>query len=266
MLPKLWTGHYLSVSWIEFVESVCALTMTPSCGNISFTNIPKILSYHSHINNECEEEWPYMYVYVVMAILGMVGNVFVMFTIIGVKRLRTAHNIFVLNLCSADLLLGINAIMLFADRLSNSWLMDNNLCRIFSFINFLPPFVVSLNMVVIAKMRHSAITHMGYIRIHLTRWRSVGWSAIVWMSAIIISLPLLAGVITSTSGMFCACCIYFTHNMIYGLIVSVLIYFIPNVLVTFYYIRIFVHVRASRRRVEQHQQPEGTTTVISSTF
>lgn len=240
--------------------------MAISCININYTYTAHILSENVDNISDHMEERPYLYAYATMAILGIMGNVIVMAIIIGIKRLRTAHNIFVLNLCAADLLLGANAIMLFADRLSGSWLMDNNLCRIFSFINFLPPFVVSLNMVVIAKTRHSAITNMGYIRTHLTRWRSTGWSVIVWGSAIGISLPLLVGVATSTSGMLCVCCIYFSHNMIYGLIVSILIYFVPNFLTVFYYTRIFLYVRESRQRVEQHQQPGGSNCDNRSSF
>lgn len=200
----------------------------------------------------------FLIVYAIISILGILGNLLVIVLIAVIPRLRTPPNIFVLNLCFADILLGFNAVFAFVEEVDAEWVLDGGGCRVFGFISFMPPIAVVLSMVIVAKIRYLAITSVSVNPDKLTRGRVTLYLALIWILSALISLPILMGWVSVRAGLFCACCFYFKENIIYGITVTTTVYIIPNILILYFYIRIFMHVRKSRMRVQQHQGTQGT--------
>ena len=196
-----------------------------------------------------------LFFYLAVSIVGMIGNVFVLVAVLGSKRMRTVHNIFTLNLCVAFILHGFNAAMSVVDAFEDNWAVDNGICNILSFLAFIPPIAIVASMVIIARHRYQAITNMALSRHYLYSSKASAVSSLViWLVTLVFAMPILFGWVTSRNGYFCACCIYFFDNNVYGVLMTVFIYVIPNVLIGFFYGRIFGHVRRSRVRVRDHQR------------
>ena len=203
----------------------------------------------------------------IIVIIGIVGNVFVMATICAIKGLRTVPNIFIVNLCVADLLLSVNTVTLLLGDVSKE-IKDgieelSFLCRITSLVTWLPPFAVALSMVVIAHNRSATIRSLARYRrcCQYTRRKVVLLLILIWSVSIVACVPLLVPHFTTiVPGPTCACCLPLRHvkNTVYIIVVSVLVYAVPNICIAYFYIRIFCFVRKSRRRVQAHghvQQP-----------
>ena len=207
----------------------------------------------------------FLITYAIIAGVGILGNALVIIIIAALPALRTTQNIFIVNLCFSDILLGLGAMFAFVDEVDDEWMISTGSCRFFGFVSMLPPTTIVLSMVIVAKIRYSAIVVVtGCTRQRLTRRKAALYLTIIWGVAILLALPVLLGWVSVRGGLFCACCFSFSDNIFYGLVVTSAVYIIPNILISIYYIKIFAHVRKSHRKVEQHKEVTCRTTSASS--
>ena len=205
---------------------------------------------HNTTNTMHSSDLVWIYSFGVISSAGLFGNCACVVAIVAIRPLRTAQNFFVCNLCFADTLLAVNAIFAFVAELRAGWQLVEGACRLFGFIVFTPPIAVALSMTVIAKDRHACITSpTAGAGVGHSRRMVVFYLGIVWVIAVAFAMPNLFGWVTLRSGLFCACCFYIADNWSYGLAVSAIAYVIPNGFIAYYYMRIYCHVRQSRRRV-----------------
>ena len=208
-------------------------------------------------DQEDEDNLPtvwWLILYGVIVIVGILSNMFAMFSILLMKKLRTAQNMFVLNLCLADIFLGINALFTFITILNPEISIqdDHTECYVIGFFTFIPPLAVVLSMTVIARNRYQVIVQMSTN--HNNDMKKVATKLLlVWVISIVVSLPILSGLISVKTYLFCTCCFYFAENLIYGLTVTVCVAVIPNLVIIYSYIRIVIVIRSSRKRVEIHK-------------
>jgi hypothetical protein len=188
-----------------------------------------------------------------LVFIGVVANILLIAYILLVKRLRTVQNIYVVNASLADILLGINGIfsvMAMIDRFKSP---SNEACRFFGVLTVMPAFVIVLSMVVIARNRFVAVIHLTSAASRFTAKFVISSLGFIWILSIAIAAPIMFGWVTMESRLFCVCCFFFQENIEYGISITICLYFIPNVLIAYFYIRILKHIRQSRRRVQQHQ-------------
>ena len=187
-------------------------------------------------------------VYSILCIAGLVANLMVVFVILLSKSLRTASNIHIVNLAVAYILFGINAIILLVDTLTG-WTPDGQVCRFVGFMNLVPPIAVVLSMVLIAHNRYYCIVQASRHSLFKSKYKVALLALLVWIIAMIVGVPLLTETVHVKSGFVCSCCFFFSENQTYGISITVCVYILPNILIGFFYSKIFLHVHRSHRRV-----------------
>ena len=253
---------FLETTWANFSFSETTLDnftlseTTPAWPNVTWGNVPNDTT-GSKSRTDPEESiatvnLQVLLAYFGIALVGVAGNLLVIMVILCLPRLRTAHNVHVINLCAADALLGLNAFVLVIDVFEQNWAPENGVCGLLSFLTALPPVAVVGSMLCIARNRHAAIVRGVRVPGAQGRRSALVASGAVWACAIVLCLPTVAGWVTSRAGLFCACCIYFVENVVYSMVLTFLVYCLPNVIIAIYYCQIFAHVRRSRRKVLEH--------------
>lgn len=194
----------------------------------------------------------YIIVYGCIVIVGLCLNILAILAILLITKLRTAQNMFVLNLCFADILLGVNALFAFVDEIGNGMDFEDSHereCQILGFMTFIPPIAVVLSMTVIARNRYKTIAGMYHNAAMFNKRKVILYSCIVWAIAILVALPILIAEMEIITGLFCTCCFSFSANKIYGFTMTIFLYLFPNYIILYSYICIFVIVRRSRQKV-----------------
>ncbi|CAH1790268.1 unnamed protein product [Owenia fusiformis] len=193
-------------------------------------------------------------------ILGIISNLTLIICLVAIKRLRTVPNIFVVNLCAAGILLSVNSFLLVVQDFTQgvntkiTLMITPESCRWLGFIDFIPPIALVMSMVIIARHRYISVLNVASDKRLFTRRRVCLMLAFVWVIAILIAVPILVGLIQldKNVGNICACCFKMAENPAFAITVTLIVYVIPNILIIFYYTRILVFVRKSRRRIEHH--------------
>ena len=97
--------------------------------------------------------------YVVIFVVGVAGNLAVIAVILGNKHMRTAVNIYILNLSASDILMGL---IMIADphyviHNSNHWIFSEVLCKLFRSSLDVSVYMSSFTLVAIAVDRYRAV-------------------------------------------------------------------------------------------------------------
>ena len=97
------------------------------------------------------EEILVIMVFSIVIVLGIFGNLLVIWTVIANKNMRTSNNLFILNLAISDLTLCIFSIPFNAYKvLRHDWIFGEFLCRLTPFFQAINVFVSSMSITAIA--------------------------------------------------------------------------------------------------------------------
>ena len=202
---------------------------------------------------------PYVVWLSLMSCIGTIGNILIMISLIVNKKLRTISNIFVVNLASADIFVTtvidpFSVVAVFhGGELFNRY---NGLCV------FLGAFVVTCcacsiwTIVAISFERFIHICHPGFYHKLFNR-RSVPFMVFsLWVIAAAIALPYFKVFGWGIYGYFpkgriCTCIFNVSYFYAWYLIGLELI--LPMVIIPYCYIRIYLVVRQSSRRLNKHK-------------
>ena len=204
---------------------------------------------------EVEEDLVFVGFFGSLICLGVAANLYIIVCILARRRLRTSHNAYIVNISAADLLLSVNGIFSFLEMIGRFGSLTQEACRLLGVMSLVPAFVVVLSMVVIARSRYKAVTELGGGGSTTLRPARLilATLACIWSFSVLVAMPIVFGWVSMGSGLFCACCFYFSENIEYGVAISISMYLVPNLLIAWYYVRILRYVRRSRRRVQQHR-------------
>ncbi|XP_070571612.1 neuropeptide FF receptor 1-like [Ptychodera flava] len=183
---------------------------------------------------------------IIMSIVGLTGNFLVCLVFIGVKRLRTTTNYFIVSLGVADLISSFMIMPIPIPQQVSPGLQGELYCRvIFSGAFLWISFKASVfNLVAVTIERYFAIVHSVKHKIFFTKRRCLYILAVVWLCAFI--LESLAFYIFLYDHSIKHCIIWWPNDN-YRLAVAALLFLasflIPVVILIIMYIRILVFLK-----------------------
>ena len=151
----------------------------------------------AHKKKELErifEYYIYPGFYFVILVLGAIGNGALLLMFVKYKDIRTAPNIMVFNLTLMDIMnISVNAPLYYVSKYHSQWLyLDGYGCRVFATFRFLNHSVIEFSIVGLSVQRYCASATMfnptSQLRLS-SRWRTVMVVVVVWLTALVVSLP-----------------------------------------------------------------------------
>ena len=151
----------------------------------------------AHKKKELEhlfEYYIYPGFYFAILVLGAAGNGTLLLMFVKYKDIRTAPNIMVFNLTLMDIMnIFVNAPLYYVSKYHSQWLfLDGYGCRMFATFRFLNHSVIEFSIVGMSFQRYCASATMlnptSQWRLY-SRWRTVTFVVVVWLTALVVSLP-----------------------------------------------------------------------------
>ena len=140
------------------------------------------------------EEILVIVIFLILIVLGIFGNLLVIWTVLANKTMRTSNNLFILNLAISDLTLCIFSIPFNAYKtLRHDWIFGEFLCGLTPFFQASNVFVSSMSITAIALDRFVHIVCAMKVRKSHSLFQSYGAIGIlifIWLMAFLLSSPL----------------------------------------------------------------------------
>ncbi|KAJ1347639.1 hypothetical protein KIN20_002753 [Parelaphostrongylus tenuis] len=193
----------------------------------------------------------FILVYSLLFIFGLVGNGGVVFAMANNQRLRSARNIFLLNLILTDLLLVLTAVPVTPwYALTKTWEFGPAMCRIMPLSNSCSVFVTSWSLTAISIDKYLHIIDPTLAPV--TKRQSLAITLLIWLISALINVPYLLSYelvdgsyyvpknSTPYCGRFCDETNWQSENSrrLYGTMVMLLQFVIPMSIITYCYFRI----------------------------
>ncbi|VDM52473.1 unnamed protein product [Angiostrongylus costaricensis] len=190
-------------------------------------------------------------VYSLLFIFGLVGNGGVVLAMAKNRRLRSARNIFLLNLILTDLLLVLTAVPVTPwYALTKTWEFGPAMCRIMPLSNSCSVFVTSWSLTAISIDKYLHIIDPTLAPV--TKRQSLAITLLIWLISTLINVPYLLSYelvdgsyyvpknSTPYCGRFCDETNWQSENSrrLYGTMVMLLQFVIPMAIITYCYFRI----------------------------
>ncbi|KAH7730747.1 Protein NPR-5 b [Aphelenchoides avenae] len=196
-------------------------------------------------------QWLFGMVYGALLVLGLIGNGGVLLAVAQNKRLRSARNIFLLNLILTDLLLCLTGIPVTPwYALSKEWVFGSLMCRLMPLSNSCAVFVTSWSLTAIAidKFMHIIDPTREQFSVRLATFVTV----LIWMICSLINIPYILSYelvdgsyyvspnSTPYCGQFCDEINWRgeTQRRLYGSAVMLFQFVVPMAIITYCYWRI----------------------------
>ncbi|OXU27094.1 hypothetical protein TSAR_008399 [Trichomalopsis sarcophagae] len=211
--------------------------------------------------------------YGIMFVVSIGGNILVVAAVIRTRDLRPNNltNYFIVNLAIGDILISIFCVptSVLSTLIYHYWLLPNQLCAIFNFFQAVAVFVSAYTLVVISMERYLAIMYLfrprrgpKYAKLSIL---------IVWLLAIVISLPILIVSDVDQPDMRYEVCDFYTctekwssnkQRYSYTIALLVLQYVAPLLFLLFSYIRIaiVVWVKKTPGEAQNHRDKQMNRT------
>ncbi|XP_070540741.1 QRFP-like peptide receptor [Ptychodera flava] len=131
--------------------------------------------------------------YVLIFLLGIVGNILVLFVVCCNKDMRSSTNYFLVNLSVADLLvlLVCMPVALLETYVIKPWLLGEAMCKLVPFLEYSTAQASVLTLVFISMERYVAICHPLKAQYTITPGRSIKICVLIWLIACGASIPYL---------------------------------------------------------------------------
>lgn len=148
-----------------------------------------------------EELLPTLIVYCLTFVLGLVGNVLIVFTISRYRKMKSTTNVFLASLASADLLLIVFCIPVkLAKLFSFSWTLGFFLCKLVHYMQSVSAICSVLTLTAMSIERYYAIVHPMRAQYVCTISQARRIIIGTWISAFLLAVPILFAQVHLTVG------------------------------------------------------------------
>ncbi|XP_063315732.1 nociceptin receptor [Pelobates fuscus] len=130
-------------------------------------------------------------VYLIVCVVGLVGNCAVMFVIVRYTKMKTATNIYIFNLALADALVLITLPFQGTDILMGIWPFGNVLCKIAISIDYYNMFTSTFTLTMMSVDRYIAICHPVKALDIRTPHKAKVVNVCIWVLASFIGIPVM---------------------------------------------------------------------------
>ncbi|CAF3523178.1 unnamed protein product [Rotaria socialis] len=188
-------------------------------------------------------EWVFIILYVIVFIVGTIGNLLVIIVIQRNRSMRTVTNIFIMNLAAADLLVLVFCLPATAIQdVTKTWFFGLGLCKFVNYIQNMSISVSVLTLMAISVERYQAIVHP--LKFTGTKQRARILILSVWILSLLLVLPdAIMMTLSRQFGdqietIYLTYCQWDAHpvfDLIYQLHISFCLFIIPLCLMVFTY-------------------------------
>ncbi|XP_069845177.1 substance-P receptor isoform X3 [Dipodomys merriami] len=214
---------------------------------------PNISTNTSEPNQFVQPAWQIVLwaaAYTVIVVTSVVGNVVVMWIILAHKRMRTVTNYFLVNLAFAEAsMAAFNTVVNFTYAVHNEWYYGLFYCKFHNFFPIAAVFASIYSMTAVAFDRYMAIIHPLQPRLSATATKVV--ICVIWALALLLAFPQGYYSTTETMPSRVVCMIEWPehpdkiYEKVYHICVTVLIYFLPLLVIGYAYTVVGITLWAS---------------------
>ncbi|TRY91236.1 hypothetical protein DNTS_035568 [Danionella cerebrum] len=196
-------------------------------------------------------------VILLVGITGVIGNALVVYVFCRSRTLRTAGNMFIVNLAVADFFMSLTqSPVFFAASLHRRWVFGERLCELYAFCGALFGICSMMTLTAIAADRCLAITQPLVLVGKVSRRKAGAVLAIVWLYSLGWSLPPFFGWSAYVpEGLQTSCSwdyMTFTPSVrAYTILLFLFVFFIPLGVIGSCYFGIFQAIRAAGKEIQE---------------
>ncbi|XP_070194142.1 orexin receptor type 2-like [Littorina saxatilis] len=183
--------------------------------------------------------WLFVILFIVVFVIGLGGNILVCFAVWRNPRMRSATNIFLVNLAVADLLVVLICLPpTAAEDFFGFWHLGLEMCKIAKYVQKVSVFVSVLTLTAISIERWMAICQPFMFRQTTVRARRI--IGVVWLISLSCAVPDLVGMTLHAMPHGLMCQPSWSHEAeeLHILLIFVFFYLVPLVIMTFTYVRV----------------------------
>ncbi|KAK3697759.1 hypothetical protein QZH41_010317, partial [Actinostola sp. cb2023] len=208
---------------------------------------------------------------IIIGTFGILSNSLVVVVFIKHDKLRTATNLFILNLAVCDLIISIlDSVLSIPSTLSNRWMFGTAGCICYGFLHY---FFISITVSTLAAIsidRFFYITKPAQVtQWRITRTRALAMLSIIYIYVLLFTFPPLTGwnSFITEEYFYSGCYIHYSDqepaSIGYSVIASAFLFLAPLIVMIFCYSRIYAAVRTSTHRtISRALGPPGTPSTI----
>ncbi|KAM4694613.1 somatostatin receptor type 4-like [Discoglossus pictus] len=202
-----------------------------------------------HLENERDVSMIVIqFIYAIVCLIGLIGNSMVIFVILRYAKMKTATNIYILNLAIADELFMLSVPFLAASAALQHWPFGSGMCRTVLSVDGINMFTSVFCLTVLSVDRYVAVVHP----LRAARYRRPTVAKMinicVWIVSLLVISPILifADTMPSNNGVV-VCNLIWPHptwSAMFVIYTFLLGFFLPVVAICLCYILIIIKMRA----------------------
>lgn len=180
--------------------------------------------------------------YIIVCIIGLVGNTLVIYVVIRFSKMQTVTNMYIVNLAIADECFLIGIPFLIVTMTMDFWPFGNIMCKVYMTTTSINQFTSSIFLMIMSADRYIAICHPISSSKVRTAYVSKVVSVTAWTFSIILMIPVIMYANTMDKGNVMSCNIiwpendFFSGQTAFTLYSFVLGFAIPLMLIFVFYI------------------------------
>ena len=139
-----------------------------------------------------EVEIPLIIAYLLIILFGVLANGVIVYIICATKKLRTARNMFIVNLSVSDLIMCLICMpSTLVKLLLKNWPLGDAMCRLIPWLQAVNVFASTMTITAIALDRYHVIVYPGQIKDSTKKWGAFTTILLIWFASVLVGLPLL---------------------------------------------------------------------------
>ncbi|XP_038060790.1 somatostatin receptor type 2-like [Patiria miniata] len=127
----------------------------------------------------------------VVCVIGLLANTWVIWVLLRRLGLKTAGNMYILNLAIADDLFLAGLVLQAAYQIKNVWPFGEFLCRAYFAFDGLNMYASAFFVTALSIERYMAVSRSSRARLHRKRRQAAAVSVVIWMASIVAAVPTL---------------------------------------------------------------------------
>ncbi|XP_054714774.1 QRFP-like peptide receptor [Uloborus diversus] len=139
-----------------------------------------------------EELVPVAVIYGITLVVGLIGNLLIIYTVMSFKRMRTISNVFLASLATADLLVVLICVPVkFGQLFSYSWTLGEFCCKFVHYVQNVSAICSVLTLTSMSVERYYAIMHPVKSRYQCTMSQARRVIIVIWILSVLTAIPIV---------------------------------------------------------------------------
>ena len=186
----------------------------------------------------------------IVMIIGVIGNLFVIYVVLNYNRLKTVTNTYLLHLALSDLIFLSGIPFLISSLINRAWIFGRFICKLFFFTQGVNQYTSIIILALLAFDRFLAVCYPSKSVIWRSRINPYLLLMLTWILSFILMLPIIIFTTVQTSASSkIQCSIVFPYSetgliyFIFTAYTSTITYILPLGFMIYFYIKIVLRLR-----------------------